>query len=68
MQIHIHEVFGSGGCVAVRAEITGTHRAECLGMPPTGTRVSIALPECHYIRKGKITHPWHLEDWFGMLN
>jgi predicted ester cyclase len=68
MEILIHEIFGGGERVGVRAEIRGTHRAEFFGIEPTNKSVSIALHEFHYIRDGKITHTWHLEDWFGMLN
>ena len=68
MKIVIHEIFGAGERVAVRAEITGTHRGEFLGIAPTNKTVSIALHEFHYVRDGRITHTWHLEDWFGMLN
>ncbi len=68
MEIFIHEIFGGGERVGVRAEIRGTHSAEFFGIEPTNKSVSIALHEFHYIRDGKITHTWHLEDWFGMLN
>ena len=68
MKIVIHEIFGTGERVAVRAEIKGTHRAEFFGIAPTNKDVSIALHEFHYVREGRITHTWHLEDWFGMLN
>jgi len=37
-------------------EITATHKT-----------VSIALHEFHHLRDGRITHTWHLEDWFGMF-
>ena len=68
MEIVVHEIFGAGERVAVRAEIKGTQRGEFLGIAPTNTPVSIALHEFHYVREGRITHTWHLEDWFGMLN
>ena len=68
MKILIHEIFGAGERVAVRAEIKGTHRAEFFGIAATNKPVSIALHEFHYVHEGKITHTWHLEDWFGMLN
>ena len=68
MKITIHEIFGSAGRAGVRAEITGTHRGEFFGVPATGKPVSVALHEFHYLKDGKVTHTWHLEDWFGMLN
>ena len=67
MDIKVHELIGVSGKIGVRAEITGTHTGEILGIAPTGKFVSIPLHEFHHFRDGRITHTWHLEDWFGML-
>jgi steroid delta-isomerase-like uncharacterized protein len=67
MQILVHEITGSQGRAAVRAEIRGTHRGTWFGIPATHKTVSIALHEFHHLRDGRITHTWHLEDWFGMF-
>lgn len=67
LNITIHEIVGSAGRAGVRAEITGTQRGEVFGVAPTGKRVSISLHEFHHLKDGRITHTWHLEDWFGML-
>jgi predicted ester cyclase len=68
MKILIHEIVGSAGRAGVRASIVGTHKGELLGVPPTGKTVDVALHEFHHLENGRITHTWHLEDWFGMLN
>ena len=39
-----------------------------MGVAPTGKTVNMALHEFHHLENGKLTHTWHLEDWFGMLN
>jgi predicted ester cyclase len=67
VEIIIHEIFGTHERAGVRAEIAFTHHREVLGIPATGKRVSIALHEFHYLKDGKLTHTWHLEDWFGLL-
>ena len=67
LQITIDEIFGVSGRVGVRAQITGTHQGEFFGIAPTGKSVKVALHEFHYLQDGLITHTWHLEDWFGML-
>ena len=67
MRVIVHEIFGSAGRAGVRAEIIGTHKGEFLGIQPTEKRVSVALHEFHYLKDGRITHTWHLEDWFGMM-
>ena len=30
--------------------------------------VKIAIHEFHHLTEDRITHTWHLEDWFAMLN
>ncbi|SFD59670.1 conserved hypothetical protein, steroid delta-isomerase-related [Chitinophaga sp. CF118] len=67
VEIIVHEMFGTHERAGVRAEITFTHHREVLGIPATDKRVSIALHEFHYLKDGKLTHTWHLEDWFGLL-
>ena len=55
------------GRAAMRAEITGTHTGAWFGAAPTGKAFRMALHEFHCIGNGRLTHTWHLEDWFGWL-
>ena len=68
IEIVIHEIFGTPERAGVRASINFTHVNEILGIPPSGKKVSVALHEFHYLKDGKLTHTWHLEDWFSLLN
>jgi predicted ester cyclase len=68
LKIIVHEIVGSAGHAGARCSIVGTHLGEIFGVAPTGKVVDVALHEFHHLRGGKITHTWHLEDWFGMLN
>ncbi|MGI4874347.1 MAG: ester cyclase [Janthinobacterium lividum] len=68
LDILIHEIMGSAGRAAVRAEIRGTHQGEWFGIAPTNQQVRIALHEFHHLENGRITHTWHLEDWWGMFH
>jgi predicted ester cyclase len=68
LKIVVHEIVGSAGREGVRASITGTHLGEIFGVKPSGKFVDIALHEFHHLKDGRITHTWHLEDWFGMLH
>jgi len=63
-----HEIIGARGRAAVRAEISGTHRGEWFGVPATGTRFVLPIHDFHRIENGRVTHTWHLEDWFGWLH
>lgn len=66
-RITIHEVIGAPGRAGVRAEITGTHRGAWFGVAPTGIRFILPIHEFHHVRDGRVTHTWHMEDWFGWL-
>lgn len=65
LRITIHEIIGAPGRAAVRAEITGTHTGAWFGVAPSGRAFRIPIHEFHYIDNGRLTHTWHLEDWFG---
>lgn len=68
LAVTIHDIIVDGDRLGVRAEMTGTHTGEWFGVAPTGRAFSIALHEFHRIEGGRLTHTWHLEDWFGWLN
>jgi len=67
VQIVIHDLLQVPGQIAVRAEITGTHKGMFMGIAPTGKFVSIRLHEIHQLNGERITTTWHLEDWFGLF-
>ena len=67
LKITLHEIIGAPGRAAVRAEISGTHLGEWFGVAPSGKAFHMPFHEFHYIENGRITHTWHLEDWFGWL-
>jgi predicted ester cyclase len=68
LTIVIHEIMGSAGRAAVRAEIRGTHRGEWFGIAATNKPIQMPLHEFHHLENGRITHTWHLEDWWGMFH
>lgn len=68
LKIEVDEIIGSAGRAGVRARILGTHAGEIFGLAPTGQQVSVVIHEFHHLKDGRITHTWHLEDWFGMLH
>ncbi len=68
LSIIIHDVIVDGDRVGVRGAMTGTHTGEWFSLAPTGRAFSVTLHEFHRIESGRITHTWHLEDWFGWLN
>ena len=67
LAITVHDVMRDGDRLGVRAEITGTHAGDLFGVAPTGRAFTVALHEFHRVADGRLTHTWHLEDWFGWL-
>jgi predicted ester cyclase len=67
LKITIQEIVAAPGRAAVRALITGTHTGAWFGVQPTGKVFQMPIHEFHYIENGKLTHTWHLEDWFGWI-
>ncbi|HDR8933810.1 ester cyclase [Burkholderia vietnamiensis] len=67
VRIVIHDIVQVPGQIAVRAEITGTHRGELFGIAPTGKQVSFRLHEFHALDGQRVTTTWHMEDWFGLF-
>ncbi len=67
LKMEIHEVIGSNGRAGVRASLVGTHRGELFGVPASNQPVRVTFHEFHHFREGRLTHTWHVEDWFGMF-
>ncbi|SCZ39155.1 MULTISPECIES: ester cyclase [Burkholderia] len=67
VRIVIHDMVQVPGQIAVRAEITGTHRGELFGIAPTGKQVSFRLHEFHALDGQRVATTWHMEDWFGLF-
>ena len=66
IKVVIQDICGTHGRAAVRASMEFTHVNELMGIAPSHQKVSVALHEFHYLKEGKLTHTWHLEDWFGL--
>jgi len=67
VQIVIHELIQVPGKIAVRGEITGTHKGELFGIAPTGKAVRFRIHEFHALDGERITTTWHMEDWYGLF-
>lgn len=67
VEITVKDIFGTANRIAVRAQLTFTHDKEFMGIAPVNQKVKITMLELHHLQDGKITHTWHVEDWFGLL-
>jgi len=67
MQWIIEDQVAEGEKVATRLTISGTHRGELMGIPPTGKQVSCTEIAIDRLADGKIVERWNLFDMMSML-
>jgi len=67
LRIEVDEIIGSAGCAGVRARLLGTHLGMLFGVSASGQKVEVRMYEFHHLRDGRVSHTWHVEDWFGMF-
>ncbi len=64
---HILDIVAEGDKVAVRINITGTHKGEFQGIPPTGKPISIDGMDFLTIKECKIVEEWLNSDMMGLM-
>jgi steroid delta-isomerase-like uncharacterized protein len=57
----------AGDTVVVRWTVTGTHRGELPGLPPTGRKISLTGISIARLREGKFVESWNNWDALGMM-
>jgi steroid delta-isomerase-like uncharacterized protein len=65
--ITVEEQIAEGEKVVNRWRARGTHRAELMGVPPSGNRVEITGIDLMRISGGKIAETWPNYDALGMM-
>ena len=66
-QISVGDSFGQREMVATRWTITGTHRGDFQGVPPTGRPVTIAGVDISRFVDGKVAEHWAQFDVIGVM-
>jgi predicted ester cyclase len=64
---NIIDMVAGGDKVAVRLTVTGTHKGEFQGIPPTGKRLYLDEMAFLTIMDGKITEGWITSDTMGLM-
>jgi steroid delta-isomerase-like uncharacterized protein len=64
---NIVAMVAEGDKVAVRFNITGTHKGEFQGIPPTGKKVSFSGMDFLTIIDGKVEEEWESIDTMGVM-
>jgi len=62
LHFEVEREFASGDQGAVCWRVTGTHRGDLMGIPPTGRRVEYTACAIMQVRDGKITRVWTYLD------
>jgi steroid delta-isomerase-like uncharacterized protein len=66
-QITVESSFGEGEMVATRWTITGSHRGNFQGVPPTGRQVTMAGIDISRFVGGKVAEHWAQFDVIGVM-
>jgi steroid delta-isomerase-like uncharacterized protein len=61
----IHDTIAEDDMVVLRWSHAGTHRAEFLGIPPTGKTFVLRGIDMYRVRNGKIAEHWNVVDLLG---
>lgn len=67
LQYTLDDIFAEGDKVVERWTMTGTHRGEIMGIPPTGKQVTMRGISTDRIRNGKFVDTWTYFDALGFL-
>ena len=65
--IKIEDMMAEGDKVAVRFQVTGTHKGDGLGFPPTGNKIELTGMTIIRFERGQLVHGWNNWDQLGML-
>lgn len=63
----IEEIIGEGDRVGLLFRLTGTHRGNLFGIPPTGRKVDVHEVAILRIADGRVAEGWFMADEAGLL-
>jgi steroid delta-isomerase-like uncharacterized protein len=63
----IDDMVADGNKVAARWTITGTHKGDFMGIPPTNKKVTVLAISIDRFAGGKIMEEWGISDTLGMM-
>lgn len=67
LHYEIQDVIATEDSVVVRVVMTGTHRGDLFGLPPTGRRVRVDQINIEHIRNGRIVEHWRVTDELKLM-
>jgi steroid delta-isomerase-like uncharacterized protein len=67
LHMTVEDEIVAGDTVVVRWTVTGTHRGELPGLPPTGKNISLTGISIARLREGKLVESWNNWDALSMM-
>jgi steroid delta-isomerase-like uncharacterized protein len=67
LHYEIRDVVATEDAVVLRVVMTGTHRGDLFGLPPTGRRVAVNQINIERIRDGRIVEHWRVTDELELM-
>jgi steroid delta-isomerase-like uncharacterized protein len=67
LHVEVEDLVTDGGKVVTRYSVHGTHKAELMGIPPTGRQVSIGGIAIDRFENGRSIEHWEYYDQMGMM-
>ncbi|MEX0832407.1 MAG: ester cyclase [Actinomycetota bacterium] len=66
-KVEIDEILAEGDRAIARFTVSGTHKGEMMGVPPTGKHYSVPGFSEYRIENGKAVEHWGLHDNYGVM-
>ena len=67
LRMEPHEMLAEGDLVCARITMSGTHKGEFMGLPPTGKRFEIEGIDIIRVRDGLVTEHWGVTDALALM-
>jgi predicted ester cyclase len=68
MHMTVEDLIAGGDKTVARVELTGTHKGEFMGVPPTGTRVEMQLIDVmRFDSAGLVCEHWGVADMLSLM-
>jgi predicted ester cyclase len=67
LRVTIEDAYSDGDRVGSRGTITGTHKGEFMGVPPTGRAIAVEYMDLWRIEDGRFVETWVRMDTMGLM-
>jgi len=68
MRMNVEDLIASEDKTVARVKVTGTHKGEFMGVPPSGTRVEMQLIDImRFDGTGRVCEHWGVADMLSLL-